>query len=109
MSTTRPRLAKTKARGYGGVHKRERQRWARAVERGEVDCAHCRQLIEPDEPWDLGHVDDDRTRYAGPEHTRCNRQPRARRDRERDARTDPDPRPWTPRPRNYLGIRNSGD
>ena len=25
------------------------------------------------EPWDLGHVDGDRTRYSGPEHRACNR------------------------------------
>jgi hypothetical protein len=33
----------------------------------------CGELIEPGTPWDLGHVDGDRTRYAGPEHRYCNR------------------------------------
>jgi hypothetical protein len=30
-------------------------------------------VIEPGEPWDLGHDDDDPTVYAGPEHATCNR------------------------------------
>src|SRR5215207_10927405 len=34
------------------------------------DAAHCHP-ITPDEPWDLGHVDHDRSRYAGPEHRKC--------------------------------------
>jgi len=40
---------------------------------GRVQCARCGELIRPGEPWDLGHVDGDRSRYAGPEHERCNR------------------------------------
>jgi hypothetical protein len=32
-----------------------------------------RRLIWLGEPWDLGHVDSDKTRYAGPEHRKCNR------------------------------------
>jgi len=30
-------------------------------------------LIRPNEPWDLGHIDGDKTQYAGPEHAYCNR------------------------------------
>jgi hypothetical protein len=44
------------------------------VEAGVVRCARCDELIEPGEPWDLGHVDGtERTIYSGPEHRRCNR------------------------------------
>lgn len=71
--------AKTVARGYGPRHKALRRRWAAEVARGEVDCARCGQPIWPEEPWDLGHDDHDRTRYAGPEHRACNRATAARR------------------------------
>jgi hypothetical protein len=50
-----------------------RARYARLVEAGQAICARCRRPIFPGEPWDLGHVDGDRSRYAGPEHRRCNR------------------------------------
>jgi len=46
------------------------------VEAGLVRCARCSELIEPNEPWDLGHVDGtERTVYSGAEHRRCNRAP----------------------------------
>ena len=67
------RLAKTSARGYGTKHQALRRRWARQIARDEVLCARCGGLIYPEEPWDLGHVDGDKTRYAGPEHRYCNR------------------------------------
>ena len=63
----------TVARGYGRHHKRLRAVWARQVAAGYVACARCGRFIDPEEPWDLGHADDDRTVYAGPEHVRCNR------------------------------------
>lgn len=61
------------ARGYGSEHKAERERWAPLVATGNVKCARCRIHIGTDEPWDLGHEDNDRSRYAGPEHAACNR------------------------------------
>jgi hypothetical protein len=36
------------------------------VEAGLVRCARCGELIEPETPWDLGHVDNDRSAYSGP-------------------------------------------
>jgi hypothetical protein len=69
----RKKLGSTKARGYGITHEKTRARWARSVKAGTVSCARCGYPISPDEPWDLGHVDGDKTRYSGPEHRRCNR------------------------------------
>ena len=43
------------------------------VEAGLAVCWRCQQAISPWEPWDLGHVPGDRSRYAGPEHRKCNR------------------------------------
>jgi hypothetical protein len=63
----------TSRRGYGWTHQKLRNRWARDVARGEVECARCGEPIWPEERWDLGHVDGDRTCYSGPEHRACNR------------------------------------
>lgn len=60
-------------RGYGTAHDSLRARWAALVRAGDVRCWRCRQLIQPGEPWDLGHDDQDRDRYRGAEHARCNR------------------------------------
>lgn len=68
-----PRPGSTAARGYGWAHETERRRWAPKVDAGLVDCWRCGQPIEPGRPWDLGHDDDDRTKYRGPEHRTCNR------------------------------------
>jgi hypothetical protein len=67
-----PSVGTTGSRGYGLSHKRERSRWKPKVDAGLVNCARCRQPIEPGRPWDLGHTDD-RTAWTGPEHTACNR------------------------------------
>lgn len=99
----RSRLAKTSDRGYGWQHQRERARWQREVDRGDVDCAHCGLRIEPGTPWDLGHDDNNRTRYVGPEHSSCNRRYRTRREQERAAVNDPEPKPWTPGPETTSG------
>ena len=62
----------TKARGYTGLHRRLRDRWAKIVEAGGVNCARCGEPIEPGSKWDLDHTDD-RTGYIGVSHSRCNR------------------------------------
>lgn len=68
-------------RGYGAQHKRLRKQLKPIVEAGQAFCWRCiangktpqQARINPNEPWDLGHDDDDRTRYRGPEHQACNR------------------------------------
>lgn len=68
-----PKRPKTSERGYGTHHQALRKQVAPLVAGGGVACARCGGAIDPDEPWDLGHDDHDRSRYTGPEHRRCNR------------------------------------
>jgi hypothetical protein len=63
---------------YPHSHQQLRKREARRVEDGGVLCWRCGIGIDPGTPWDLGHDDDDRTIYRGPEHAKCNRATRAR-------------------------------
>jgi hypothetical protein len=66
-------MANTTLRGYGNAHQKLRRSFAPFVAAGVVRCWRCDRLIEPGEPWDLGHDDRDRSKYRGPEHRRCNR------------------------------------
>lgn len=74
-------MATTTERGYGYEHRKLRAAWAPEVKSGRVTCTRygrpgyddCPGYIQPGEPWDLGHHDDDRAIYTGPEHQRCNR------------------------------------
>ncbi|SBS79649.1 conserved hypothetical protein [uncultured Mycobacterium sp.] len=62
---------------YGTAHQRLRHRLASVVAEGTVTCWRCGSLIDPDEPWDLGHADSPGAktlgRYNGPEHRSCSR------------------------------------
>ena len=63
----------TQQRGYGSAHQAMRQRLAGLVAAGEMVCARCGEPVLPGQPWDLGHVDGDRSRWSGAEHRWCNR------------------------------------
>lgn len=72
------------ARGYGREHTELRAKWAPLVATGLVQCWRCLLLIPANEPWDLGHDDEDRTKYRGPEHAyKCNRAAAGRRSHRR--------------------------
>ena len=62
----------TQERGYGARHEALRVKWAPIVERGEGVCWRCERAIDPAGGWHLGHDDDDRSIYRGPEHVDCN-------------------------------------
>jgi len=84
----------TSARGYGSSHQQVRRHFVPLVKAGKVDCARCGKPIDPGELWDLGHVDGDRQRYAGPEHRACNRATSSRRPGVRKHRSaSPVPQP----------------
>lgn len=67
------RRKNSRMRGYGGLHNKTRAVLAPFVDSGAAVCVRCGEAILPDEPWDLGHDDYDRTQYSGPEHASCNR------------------------------------
>jgi len=67
-------------RGYDHAHRSLRKAFIPEVLAGKATCWRCGEPIKPDEAWDLGHDDDDRTMYRGPEHAnRCNRSEAGRR------------------------------
>jgi hypothetical protein len=80
-----PRPASTTARGYGAQHQALRRQWAPIVAEGGVICWRCGHLIAPGQAWDLGHDDNDRTTYRGPEHRGPNRAAGARKGNRRRA------------------------
>ena len=85
----------TAARGYGALHVAERKRLAPIVATGTVDCARCGKRIRSTEPWDLGHDDNDRSVWTGPEHRACNRSAGGAVGRASQlGGYDPEPRPW---------------
>lgn len=58
---------------YGGDHKARRKREAKLVDAGKAYCWRCTKPIAPGSDWDLGHDDNDPTKYMGTEHVACNR------------------------------------
>ena len=69
-------MASSAERGYGSAHRKRREREAERIKAGGVQCWRCTKPIPADaasEDWDLGHDDNDRTKYMGPEHRGCNR------------------------------------
>jgi hypothetical protein len=86
-----PKKSGTRMKGYDARHQRVRRSWKLAVDAGEVACWRCGRLIPPGgvgscpailasgrrcgknhRTWHLGHDDNDRTVYRGPEHPCCN-------------------------------------
>jgi hypothetical protein len=61
-------------RGYGGRHRQLRASWQRRIDAGEVIICwrpRCTNRITGT-GWHLGHDDNDRRIYKGPECARCN-------------------------------------
>lgn len=68
----------TTARGYGAQHQAQRAKWVPIVKAGGVMCArqgpNCTgKPLAPDQPFDMGHDDNDRSKWTGPECIPCNR------------------------------------
>lgn len=59
-------------RGYGAAHERLRRVWRRRINAGGECCWRCGGPIPPGSAFHLGHDDDDRGVYRGPEHPLCN-------------------------------------
>lgn len=58
--------------GTDSMHTKLRRAWQSRMNAGEpVLCWRCGKLVDPTN-WHLGHDDDDRSRYRGPEHPKCN-------------------------------------
>jgi len=63
----------TTQRGYDNNHKKLRADIQKRMDAGEIFyCWRDGKPIQPGEPWHLGHDDNDRTKYNGPEHQACN-------------------------------------
>ncbi|HEX3643357.1 MAG TPA: hypothetical protein VHV10_18890 [Ktedonobacteraceae bacterium] len=66
-----PRRGTTVQRGYGQSHKRIRAMLL-PMAIGQP-CPRCGETMWATDDLDLGHDDDDRSRYNGIEHAKCNR------------------------------------
>lgn len=74
------RRAGTRERGYDHAHELERAAWAPRVAAGEVECRRApygqcvapEPVLDPDQPWHLGHPDADCPAPKAPEHVVCN-------------------------------------
>lgn len=68
----------TSQRGYGPAHVRLRNEYQAKLDSGiTLYCWRCDKPIDPTR-WDLGHDDNDRGTYRGPECVPCNRSSAAR-------------------------------
>lgn len=105
-SAQRAHQRSSKDRGYGGRHAEVRRSVRPRVDSGLSLCARCDRPIpaggnglcpavhkgvvcgKNHQGWDLGHDDQDRSQYTGPEHVCCNRRTSARvaAQRSREAR-----------------------
>lgn len=74
-----PSKGTSKQRGYDYQHVKLRKQIKAHVDAGLATCWRCQQPIQRGQEWDLGHDDDDRTKYRGPEHQACNRATTGRR------------------------------
>jgi hypothetical protein len=79
------------AAGYDRRHHHLRKQLAPIVATGRVTCWRCGKPITPTQPWDLGHDDQDRRIYRGPEHARCNRATSGRPAKTKTAATEQHP------------------
>jgi hypothetical protein len=60
------------ARGYGAEHRKLRAHYQHRMDAGErFTCWRCPRPIDPTR-WHLGHDDQDRSQYRGPECIPCN-------------------------------------
>lgn len=59
-------------RGYDRAHQLARIEWGKRIAQGGIICARCPKPVLPGQPWHLDHDDNDRTKYLGPAHARCN-------------------------------------
>lgn len=69
----------TTRRGYGSPHQALRKQLLEQFEPGQP-CARCGKPIRSKADAQLGHDDQDRSRYKGLEHVRCNEATAGRRD-----------------------------
>lgn len=60
-------------RGYHYAHQQQRATWAPLVATGTVPCRRGNHLLNPNEPWDLGHPDAHCPKPLAPECIPCNR------------------------------------
>ncbi len=89
---TPKRKRTTAERGYGQEHRKQREALVPIVQAGKATCWRCKLPISPLANWDLGHDDDDRTQYRGPEHVSCNRAAGGRSSAETRKSSGPPPR-----------------
>ena len=74
------RRGTTADRGYGSEHQAERAAWTELVDAGGVECRRAAYglcvapspVLDPAEPWHLGHPDAACPAPRAPEHVVCN-------------------------------------